>query len=173
MTTGLDLAGTVHDNLIAGIHCRRAWKKGPCIDYRKTRALAEKLIDAYAIKTDGYEIEASALSGGNQQKIVVARELQFGNRILVVAQPSRGVDIGATRFIHEQIVKMRNAGCAVVLISTDLDEVLLLSDEIKVLYEGQIVATLPPSAVTPEELGLYMTGAKRMEGGSGHEAKAV
>ena len=68
---------------------------------------------------------------------------------------------------------MRNAGCAVVLISTDLDEVLLLSDEIKVLYEGQIVATLPPSAVTPEELGLYMTGAKRMEGGSGHEAKAV
>ena len=173
MTTGLDLAGTVHDNLIAGIHCRRAWKKGPCIDYRKTRALAEKLIDAYAIKTDGYEIEASALSGGNQQKIVVARELQFGNRILVVAQPSRGVDIGATRFIHEQIVKMRNAGCAVVLISTDLDEVLLLSDEIKVLYEGQIVATLPPSAVTPEELGLYMTGAKRMEGGNGHEAKAV
>lgn len=73
----------------------------------------------------------------------MARELQFGNRILVVAQPSRGVDIGATRFIHEQIVKMRNAGCAVVLISTDLDEVLLLSDEIKVLYEGQIVATLP------------------------------
>ena len=90
--------------------------------------------------------------------------MNFGNKILIIAQPSRGVDIGATRFIHKQIVKMRNEGCAIVLISTDLDEVMALSDVIKVLFEGKIVATLRPQDVTPEELGLYMTGAKRMEG---------
>ena len=170
MTTGLDLSATVHDNLIAGIHCQKEWKKGPCIDYKKTRSLVEQLISSYTIKTDGYEIETSSLSGGNQQKIVVAREMNFGNRILIVAQPSRGVDIGATRFIHEQIMKMRNDGCAIVLISTDLDEVMMLSDRIKVIFEGEIVATLRPEAVTPEELGLYMTGTKRMEGEMEHEA---
>ena len=164
MTTGLDLAASVHDNIIAGLHRSKEWKKGLCIDYHKTRELTEQLIEQYAIRTDGYEVEASALSGGNQQKIIVAREMNFGNKILIIAQPSRGVDIGATRFIHKQIVKMRNEGCAIVLISTDLDEVMALSDVIKVLFEGKIVATLRPQDVTPEELGLYMTGAKRMEG---------
>ena len=164
MTTGLDLAASVHDNIIAGLHCNREWKKGLCINYRKTRELAKELIQQYAIRTDGYEVEASALSGGNQQKIIVAREMNFGNKILIIAQPSRGVDIGATQFIHKQILKMRNEGCAIVLISTDLDEVLALSDVIKVLFEGKIVATLRTQDVTPEELGLYMTGAKRMEG---------
>ncbi len=162
MSMGLDLACSVHENLIAGIHCKKEWEKGPFIDYKKTRAHASELIGAYAIKTDGYGIETSSLSGGNQQKLVVAREMYFNSRVMVIAQPSRGVDISATRFIHEQIVKMRNAGCAIVLISTDLDEVLLLSDRIKVLFEGEIVATLRPGDVTPEELGLYMTGSKRM-----------
>ncbi len=162
MSMGLDLACSVHDNLIAGIHCKKEWDKGPFIDYKKTRAHAAELIDAYAIKTDGYGIETSSLSGGNQQKLVVAREMFFNSKVMVIAQPSRGVDISATRFIHEQVVRMRNAGCAIVLISTDLDEVLLLSDRIKVLFEGEIVATLQPGDVTPEELGLYMTGSKRM-----------
>ncbi len=163
MTTGLDLTGSVHDNLIAGLHTRPEWRKGAFIDYRKTRGHVSGLIDDFAIKTDGSAISASSLSGGNQQKIVVAREMNFGTRILIVSQPSRGVDIGATRFIHEQIVKMRNEGCAILLISTDLDEVFAISDEIKVIFEGAIVGTLSPDEVTPQELGLYMTGAKRME----------
>ncbi len=167
MTTGLDLAGSVHDNLIAGLHNRPEWRKGAFIDYAKTGRHVDSLIDAYAIKTDGSGIAASSLSGGNQQKIVVAREMNFGTKILIVSQPSRGVDIGATRFIHEQIIRMRNEGCAILLISTDLDEVFALSDEIKVIFEGSIVGTLSPDAVTPQELGLYMTGAKKMEGVSG------
>ena len=162
MKTGLDLQTTVHDNLIAGNHCSPDWKRHGLVDGRKTRAHAEKLVQDYAIRTDGIDIAASSLSGGNQQKIVVAREICFGNDILVVAQPSRGVDVGATRFIHEQIMQARNEGCAILLISTDLDEVLLLSDRIQVLFEGKLVANVRPADITPEELGLYMTGSKTM-----------
>ena len=163
MTTGLDLAGSVHDNLIAGLHTREEWRKGAFIDYKKTGERVDGLIEAFRIKTDGSAISASSLSGGNQQKIVVAREMNFGTKILIVSQPSRGVDIGATRFIHEQIIKMRNEGAAILLISTDLDEVFSLSDTIKVIFEGAIVATLDPKDITPQELGLYMTGARRMD----------
>lgn len=162
MKTGLDLQTTVHDNLIAGNHCNRDWKRHGLIDHSKTRAHAEKLVEDYAIRTDGIDIAASSLSGGNQQKIVVAREICFGNNILVVAQPSRGVDVGATRFIHEQLIQARNQGCAILLISTDLDEVLLLSDRIEVLFEGKLVANVRPADITPQELGLYMTGSKTM-----------
>lgn len=162
MRTGLDLKTTVHDNLIAGRHRDKSWRRCGLLDYRKTRAHAERLVEDYAIRTDGIDIAASSLSGGNQQKIVVARELFFENGILVVAQPSRGVDVGATRFIHEQLIRVRNQGCAILLISTDLDEVLLLSDRIQVLFEGRLVANVRPADVTPQELGLYMTGSKTM-----------
>ena len=153
--TGLDLQATVHDNLIAGNHRKKAWKRGALIDHKKTVAQAERLVENYAIRTDGIDIAVSSLSGGNQQKIVVARELCFDNHILVVAQPSR--------FIHEQLIGARNEGCAILLISTDLDEVLLLSDRIKVLFEGRLVAEVRPDEITPQELGLYMTGAKTMD----------
>ena len=162
MSTGLDLSATVHDNLIAGNHCKKEWKHGVLIDHKKTRAQAEQLVNDYAIRTDGIDIATSSLSGGNQQKIVVAREICAGNDILIVAQPSRGVDVGATRFIHEQLIQARNQGCAILLISTDLDEVLLLSDRIEVLFEGQLVANVRPDQITPQELGLYMTGSKTM-----------
>ena len=163
MTTGLDLSASVHDNLIAGNHCKTEWKRGIVIDYKKTRAQAEKLVEDFAIRTDGIDIATSSLSGGNQQKIVVAREIRAGNDILVVAQPSRGVDVGATRFIHEQLIEARNRGCAILLISTDLDEVLLLSDRIEVMFEGRLVANVRPADITPQELGLYMTGSKTMD----------
>lgn len=162
MKTGLDLQATVHDNLIAGRHRDRDWKRGGLFDYRKTRAHAQGLVEDYAIRTDGIDIAVSSLSGGNQQKIVAARELCFENGVLVVAQPSRGVDVGATRFIHEQLIRVRNQGCAILLISTDLDEVLLLSDRIQVLFEGRLVANVRPAEITPQELGLYMTGSKTM-----------
>ena len=162
MKTGLDLQATVHDNLIAGNQRNPQWRHWGLIDHRKTRAHAKKLVEDYAIRTDGIDIAASSLSGGNQQKIVVAREICFGNDVLVVAQPSRGVDVGATRFIHEQLIRARNQGCAILLISTDLDEVLLLSDRIEVLFDGQLVANVRPAEITPQELGLYMTGSKRM-----------
>lgn len=161
MTMGLDLDATVHDNLICGLQADPDWKRGPFLDYGKTRRHVSQLIDDYSIRTDGMNIPASSLSGGNQQKIVAAREMNFQTRILIVSQPTRGVDIGASRFIHERLVEMRNRGCAIVLISTDLEEVFQLSDRIKVIYEGRIVATVSPDSITPEDIGLYMTGAKK------------
>ncbi|MDL2213932.1 ABC transporter ATP-binding protein [Clostridia bacterium OttesenSCG-928-O13] len=164
MKTGLNLEGTVHDNLIAGRQRSPEIKRGPFFDYKKSSEFAAGLVEKFDIKTAGLDIEISSLSGGNQQKAVVAREMSFGNKVLVVAQPSRGVDIGATNFIHEQLIAARNAGCAILLISTDLDEVFALSDRIHVLFDGEIVGTFTPDAIGLEEIGLYMTGVKRLEG---------
>ncbi|MDR1193046.1 MAG: ABC transporter ATP-binding protein [Peptococcaceae bacterium] len=161
MKTGLNLDGSVHDNLIAGRQRSPEIKRGPFFDYRKSSRLAEDLVRKFNIKTAGLDIEVSSLSGGNQQKIVVAREMSFGNKVLVVAQPSRGVDIGATNFIHEQLTAARNAGCAILLISTDLDEVYALSDRIQVLFDGEIVGSFTPDSLSQQEIGLYMTGVNR------------
>ena len=163
MTTGLNLQASVHDNLIAVRHLGAQIKRHGFIDYRHTQEWAGDMVEKYSIKCGGLDAEARSMSGGNQQKVVVARELSLGNRVMVVSQPSRGVDIGATRFIHEQLIAQRNAGCAILLVSTDLDEVWSLSDRIEVLYNGEIVASVTPGSVTPEEIGLYMTGAKRMD----------
>ena len=101
------------------------------------------------------------MSGGNQQKAIVARELDRKHELLIAVQPTRGLDVGAIEYIHEQIVKSRDAGSAVLLVSLELDEVMNLSDRILVLYEGEIVGELDPKKTTVQELGLYMAGAKR------------
>ena len=103
------------------------------------------------------------MSGGNLQKIVVAREFSFDTPVLVIAQPTRGVDIGASGFIHERIMEKRNHGCAILLSSADLDEVLRLSDRIITLYEGAITGEFRASEVTREQLGYYMTGDRSQE----------
>lgn len=164
MKTGLNLAASVHDNLLGGRQRSPEIRRGPFFDYKKSSRLAADLVEKFNIKTAGLDIEASSLSGGNQQKIVVAREMSFGNKVLVVAQPSRGVDIGATNFIHEQLIAARNAGRAVLLISTDLDEVYALSDRIHVLFDGKIVGSFTPDSISQQEIGLYMTGVKGLEG---------
>ena len=130
LKTGLSIKNSVHDNLIAVFHNKDEFKKFNLIDYKKTRTFAKSLIDKFDIRSAGQDINADSLSGGNQQKIIVAREISLGNKVLIAAQPSRGVDIGATRFIHEQLIKLRNEGYAILLISTDLDEVYSLSDRI-------------------------------------------
>lgn len=159
--TGLNSHGTVHDNLIAVRHASDEIKRHHIINYKYTNALVKALIKKYSIMATGPKAEISSLSGGNQQKVVVARELSLQNGMLVVAQPSRGVDVGATHFIHEQLIEQRNQGAAILLVSTDLDEVFTLSDRIVVLYNGEIVASLTPEETTPHDIGLYMTGAKR------------
>ena len=103
------------------------------------------------------------MSGGNQQKAIVARELEKDPKLLLAVQPTRGLDVGAIEFIHKQLVKKRDEGAGVLLISLELDEVMNLSDRILVIYEGEIVGEFDPKTVTVEELGLYMAGAKRME----------
>ena len=101
------------------------------------------------------------MSGGNQQKAIVARELDKDPKLLVAVQPTRGLDVGAIEYIHKQLVAQRDAGGAVLLVSLELDEVMSLSDRILVMYEGEIVGELDPKKTTVEELGLYMAGAKR------------
>lgn len=103
------------------------------------------------------------MSGGNQQKAIISRELDKSHRLLVAVQPTRGLDVGAIEYIHKELVECRNRGDAVLLVSLELDEVMNLSDRILVMYEGEFVAQLDPKTTTTEELGLYMAGAKRME----------
>ena len=106
------------------------------------------------------------MSGGNQQKAIVARELDKHHKLLVAVQPTRGLDVGAIENIHRQLVAQRDAGDAVLLVSLELDEVMNVSDRILVMYEGEIVGDLDPKKITTDELGLYMAGAKRMKEGA-------
>jgi simple sugar transport system ATP-binding protein len=107
----------------------------------------------------------STLSGGNQQKAIVAREFSRKSKLLIAAQPTRGLDVGSIEFIHKQIVAMRDEGVAVLLVSTELDEIFSLSDRIAVMYAGQIIDTVPIEAATRESIGLLMAGVKREKEG--------
>ena len=131
-------------------------KKGEIREY------AEKLIDEYDVRSGQGPITTSrSMSGGNQQKAIVAREIDKTPRLLVAVQPTRGLDVGAIEAIHKRIIAHRDAGNAVLLVSLELEEVMNLSDRILVMYEGEIVGELDPKKTTVQELGLYMAGAKR------------
>jgi simple sugar transport system ATP-binding protein len=112
-------------------------------------------------------LPVASLSGGNQQKIVVAREIRRNPQVLIVAQPTRGLDVGSIEFVHSQIIAERDRGKAIILFSLELDEILALADRIIVMYEGEIVGVLPRESATEEQLGLMMTGGLRMESGNG------
>ena len=122
---------------------------------------AHRQIEAYDIRPADPAASALALSGGNQQKIVIAREMSREFQVLLAAQPTRGVDVGAIEFIHARLREARDQGKAVLLVSADLAEVLALSDRVAVMYGGRFVAVLPRAEATPEVLGPYMTGAER------------
>jgi simple sugar transport system ATP-binding protein len=126
------------------------------------RKYAERLIEQYDVRSgQGPITPARAMSGGNQQKAIIAREIDKDPKLLIAVQPTRGLDVGAIEFIHKQIVAHRDAGNAVLLVSLELEEVMSLSDRILVMYEGEIVGELDPKKTTVEEMGLYMAGAKR------------
>jgi simple sugar transport system ATP-binding protein len=125
------------------------------------RRYARQLIAQFDIRTPDADAEVSTLSGGNMQKIVVAREFSFGVPCLIVSQPTRGIDVGAIEFMHRTIFDQCAAGAGVLLVSAELDEIYKLSDRILVMYEGHIVGEFDPHQTTKEEIGLYMTGAKR------------
>lgn len=126
--------------------------------------LASSLIEEFKVRCSGPSQPIGMLSGGNMQKVVVARECSTGPLLLIAEQPTRGVDIGAAQFIHQKLLELRDAGCAIVLVSADLNEILEMSDTLLVLYEGEIAARLDsPSSVSEEELGLYMLGIRRQQ----------
>ncbi len=131
---------------------------------KEIRSYADRLIKQFDVRSgEGAVSITRTMSGGNQQKAIISRELDKNHRLLVAVQPTRGLDVGAIEYIHKELVECRNRGDAVLLVSLELDEVMNLSDRILVMYEGEFVAELDPKTTTTEELGLYMAGAKRME----------
>ena len=120
---------------------------------------ARKLIKAFDVRTPSSFVHAGKLSGGNQQKVIVARELSRPVKLVIANQPTRGLDVGSIEYIHSEIIKMRDRGVAVLLISAELDEIMALSDRIAVMYRGQIVAVVETKKTTREQLGLWMAGA--------------
>ena len=123
-------------------------------------AFADELVKKFQIKTPSRDTPAKSLSGGNIQKVVLARELSRQPRVLIAAQPTRGLDIGATEYVHAQLQEQRQQGTAILLISEDLDEILAISDRIAVIYEGQIMGIVACEDAIPEQLGLLMAGVK-------------
>ena len=140
-----------------------ALRKGPImLDDKKILDLVATNKEKMAIKVPSPKTQIKSLSGGNQQKAIIAREVDRDKDLIVAVQPTRGLDVGAIEFIHSQLVAERDRGKAILLVSLELDEVMSLSDRILVMYEGEIVGELDPKKTTVEELGLYMAGAKRM-----------
>jgi simple sugar transport system ATP-binding protein len=130
---------------------------------------ARKLVKQYDVRTPSIYVNISNLSGGNQQKTIVAREFSRSSRLLIVAQPTRGLDVGSIEFIHKQIVKMRDEHTAVLLVSAELDEILTLSDRVAVMYGGKIIDTLPIDDANRENIGLLMAGVKREKAEAAHD----
>ncbi|WP_300295039.1 ABC transporter ATP-binding protein [uncultured Intestinimonas sp.] len=160
---GLVLDYTLEDNMVLQRYFEPDFVSGAGFLKRKAiRAYAERLIEQYDVRSgQGPVTIARSMSGGNQQKAIVAREIDKDPDLLIAVQPTRGLDVGAIEYIHHQIVAQRDAGKGVLLVSLELDEVMSLSDRILVMYEGEIVGELDPKTTTVEELGLYMAGAKR------------
>ena len=159
---GLILDFSVMENLILGSHDRHPFKKGMIrLDFEKASNYAKNLIGDFSIKTPNKDTSVRHLSGGTQQRVVVAREFSRKPKLIIASQPTRGLDVGATEYVHKKLVEIRNRGCAILLISADLDEILGLSDRIAVIYEGEIVAIKDPDKTNEQELGLLMAGGKR------------
>ncbi len=159
---GLVLDYTLEQNMVLQRYWDDAFQKGGFIKKGAVREYAERLIRQYDVRSgQGPLTPARSMSGGNQQKAIIAREIDRNPDLLVAVQPTRGLDVGAIEYIHSQLVAQRDKGKAVLLISLELDEVMDVSDRILVMYEGEIVGQLYPDRTTVDELGLYMAGAKR------------
>ena len=151
------------ENSILGYETRAEYGKGLMLDIGAAQAEAQRRIEMFDIRPDNIRLRTANFSGGNQQKIVLAREMDRELEVLVVGQPTRGVDIGAIEFIHSQIIKMRDAGKAVLLVSVELDEIRSLSDRILVMFDGRIVGEADPETASESELGMMMAGAHKRE----------
>lgn len=159
---GLVLDYTLEQNMVLQRYFEPQFQKGGFIKFSEVRKYSDMLVDKFDVRSgQGSVTVARSMSGGNQQKAIVARELDRPHKLLIAVQPTRGLDVGAIEYIHSQIVKDRDEGAGVLLVSLELDEVMNLSDRILVMYEGEIVGELDPKKTTVQELGLYMSGAKR------------
>ncbi|MEO3828455.1 ABC transporter ATP-binding protein [Actinomadura sp. B10D3] len=156
---GLVLEGTLWENRMLGHQTQRPNVRGPWVDRRGARRDTTRIVRAYDVRTPGIDVPAAALSGGNQQKLIVGREMSGDPHLLIAAHPTRGIDVGAQAAIWEYLRQARADGLAVLLISADLEELIGMSDTLHVILRGRLVAEVDPRTVTPEELGSAMTGA--------------
>ncbi|TDT50740.1 ABC transporter ATP-binding protein [Fonticella tunisiensis] len=165
---GLVLKYSLAENAVLGKHYAAPFAKGIMMNYARIKEYARTLIRDFDVRTPNEEVMASALSGGNQQKMVAAREINKDPELLIAAQPTRGLDVGAIEYIHKRLVMERDRGRAVLLVSLELDEILNLSDRIAVIYDGEIVGILDAKNATENELGILMAGGSlknKKEGG--------
>jgi simple sugar transport system ATP-binding protein len=165
---GLVMDFSLIDNFLLGFEDSDPFVKGPLLDYGQAERYSRESIEMFDVRTPGPDVLAHALSGGNQQKVIVAREFRRDPKVLIAAQPTRGLDVAATEFVHRKLVEFRNQDKAVLLISMELTEILDLSDRILVMYEGEIVGSFEAGQATPELLGLLMAGSQE-EAPDGHE----
>ncbi|WP_214761987.1 ABC transporter ATP-binding protein [Exiguobacterium sp. s146] len=160
---GLVLDYSIRDNMVLQTYYKEPFSKRGLMNYKAVAEKAKALIEKFDVRTPSVDVPARALSGGNQQKAIIAREVDRSPDLLIAAQPTRGLDVGAIEFIHEQLIKEREKGRAVLLISFELEEILHVADRVAVLYEGKIVGIRDPKETTEQELGFLMAGGKRGE----------
>ena len=157
---GLILNFPLYENSILGSQRSKKFKKGIGMDYKKIRDYAKKLIKEFDVRTPSEKVFAKSLSGGNQQKMIIARELDRDPVLLIASQPTRGLDVGAIEFVHQRLIEQRNKGKAVLLVSLELDEIMDLSDRIAVMYDGKIIDTVNAKETNELELGIMMAGGR-------------
>ncbi len=160
---GLVLSYPIVNNVVLNTYYKPPFARGISLNEEEMVKYASKLVREFDVRTPSIWLEAGNLSGGNQQKVIVAREFSRPISLLIAAQPTRGLDVGSIEYIHKRIIEKRDAGCAVLLVSSELDEIIALSDRIAVMFRGRIIDILPAEEATREELGLLMAGVKPEE----------
>ncbi len=156
---GLVLSYPIKDNMVLNTYYRPPFARGVVMNEEKIIEAAEKRVKEYDVRTPSIFTTAGTLSGGNQQKVIVAREFSRPNKLLIASQPTRGLDVGSIEYIHRRIIEQRDSGTAILLVSTELDEIRALSDRIAVMFEGKIVAVVNAAEISKDQLGLLMAGA--------------
>jgi simple sugar transport system ATP-binding protein len=162
VTRGSAITLPIMDNVIMGHHYMPGFHKGFVLNHNKMQTFANDIIRQYDVMTSSLEINAGSLSGGNLQKLVIGREFSLNSPFMIVAYPSQGIDIRTTKFVQSELIRRRDEGCAILLISGDMDEIFSLCDRIGVMYSGELVAITKPEEIDRFELGKYMVGSKRM-----------
>jgi general nucleoside transport system ATP-binding protein len=161
---GLVLSFPVADNIALQTYYLPPFAKGMNMQEPAIIAASEELVKQFDVRTPNVHVPVSGLSGGNQQKVIIAREFSRPIKLLIASQPTRGLDVGSIEYIHSRIIEKRDEGTAVLVVSSELDEIMALSDRIAVMYKGQILAIVPAAGVTKEYLGLLMAGVIPAEG---------
>ena len=170
MRDGMIREFTVAENLILREFDQPPYARSGFLNRGAIQRNSRELVKSYSVKTPSLETPAKSLSGGNIQKLILAREISRRPQVIIAAQPTRGLDIGATEYVHARLLEQREQGTATLLISEDLDEVLALSDRILVIFEGRIMGDVPRAEATAEKLGLLMAGVEEPTAASGSRA---